>query len=134
MAEETNALRLTSSSSDVSLELSGVEGDYFWVTVGARDHSATRRVYAHTDGQGVARLFSEAAAEWRGWRGCKSWESLEGELRLELTTDRLGHVTLAVRIRSDPGGADPWQLDAELSLDSGQLERIAGEADRLWGG
>jgi hypothetical protein len=132
MTKEMSALRLTSSSSDVALEFSGVEGDYFRVAVVGRDHSATRRVYAHTDGKGVARLLSEAADEWRGWRGCKSWESLEGELRLELTADRLGHVTLAVRIRSDPGRADPWQLHAELSLDSGQLERIAGEAERLW--
>ena len=127
-----STLRMTSSSSDVALEFSGVEGEYFCVTVVARDHSATRRVCAYTDEQGVARLFSEAAAEWKGWPGCKSWEALEGELRLELTADRLGHVTLAVRIRSDPGGADPWQLDAGLSLDAGQLEEIAREAGRLW--
>ena len=125
-------LRLTSSNSDVAVEFSDVEQDYFRVSVLARDHSAVRRVYAYADGSGIARLFSEAAREWKGWSGTKVWESLEGELRLELRIDRLGHVSLGIRIRSDPGGADPWQLDAELGLDAGQLEGVARDADRLW--
>ena len=129
-----STLRLESSNTDVVIEFADVEGDSFRVSVVAQDHSATRQVCAYTDAAGVARLFAEAARDWKGWRGKKAWESLEGELRVELSTDRLGHVTMAVRVRSDPGGEDPWQLDAELGLDAGRLEGVAREADRLWCG
>ena len=103
------------------------------VSVIAFDHSATRRVYAYImDGAGIARLFAEAAREWRGWNGSKTWESLEGELRIERSVDTLGHVLVAVRVRSDQDISDRWQLHAELTLDSGQLDDVARGADRLW--
>jgi hypothetical protein len=129
-----STLRLTSSNSDAVIEFADVEGDYFQVSVVAHDLSATRRVCAYTDGAGIARLLADAAKEWTGWAGAKVWESLEGELRIELSTDHLGHVTVAVRVRSDPGGADRWELDAELGLDAGQLDGVAREAARLWCG
>src|SRR2546425_9319376 len=123
-----DTLRLKSSNSDVAMEFSNVDGDYFRVSVVARDHSAIRPVYAYTDAHGIARLFAEAARDSNGWHGPKVWESLEGELRMELTMDRLGHVALRVRIRSDAGGRDPWEHDAELALEAGQLEAIARDA------
>jgi len=129
-----STLRLTSSNSDVVVEFSDIEDDYFRVSVMSHDHSATRRVYAYTDGAGISRLFADAAEEWRVWKEPKVWESLEGELRIELSIDRLGHVAVAVRVRSDPGGSDPWRLDAELGLDAGQLDGVAREANRLWSG
>ncbi len=129
-----STLRLASSNSDVVVELSGVDDDYFRVSVVSHDHSATLRVYAYTGGAGIARLLAEAAREWRGWQEPKVWESLEGELRIELRVDRLGHVTVAVRLQSDAGRADGWRLDAELGLDAGQLAGIAREASRLWCG
>jgi hypothetical protein len=125
-------LRSQDSNSDVYLEFSDVEDDYFRVSVKAHDHSASRRVYAYTDGTAIARLFADAAREWKGWVEAKVWESIEGEFRIALTSDRLGHVTVAVRVRSDPGGSDRWQLEAEIGLDAGQLEGVAKEADRLW--
>ncbi|MCC6672584.1 MAG: hypothetical protein IT458_16080 [Planctomycetes bacterium] len=129
-----STLRLTSSNSDAVVEFSDVEDDHFRVSVISRDHSATRHVYAYTDGAGIARLLAEAAKDWKGWQEPKVWESLEGELRIELSIDCLGHVTVAVRLRSDPGGPDRWQLDAELGLDAGQLDAVAREAKRLWSG
>jgi hypothetical protein len=125
-------LQLHSSNSDVVIEFYDVKGDFFWVAVRSHDHSATRQVDAYSDGAGIARLFGEAAEQWKGWQGAKVWESLEGELRIELTIDLLGHVTLAARIRSNPGGSDLWQLEAELGLDAGQLDGVAREANRLW--
>jgi hypothetical protein len=120
------------------VEFSVVDGDYFRVSVVARDHSATRLVdaspTAHPDCAGLARLFAEAGQEWKGWDGTKVWESREGELRLELSIDRLGHVTAAVRVRHDNGRPDRWQLEAELGLDAGQLSGIAREAAGLWPG
>ncbi len=128
-----NSLRLSSAQSDVVLEFSNRDGDLFWAAVSSRDHSATLRVDGYTDAHGVARFFAEAARDWRGWSGDKVWESLVGELRLAMSIDRLGHVTLTVRLRHDFGGPDSWRLDAELSLEAGQLEAIARDAARFWG-
>lgn len=127
-------LSLKSSNSDAAVNLSDVEGDRFRVSVVARDHSVSRTVYAYTDAFGVAALFAQAAQEWKGWDGAKVWRSIEGELQLELSHDLRGHVTLRVRIRSDPGGADSWKHEAEIGLDAGQLEAIALGAKALWAG
>jgi hypothetical protein len=126
-------LSLKSSKSDAAVELSDVDGDSFRVSVVARDHSASRIVYGYTDAFGVPALFAQAAQEWRGWDGRKVWQSIEGELQLALSHDRRGHVTLGIRLRSNPGGADSWQQEAEIGLDSGQLEAIALSARTLWG-
>lgn len=129
-----NVLRLTSSNSDVVIEFTGFVDDGFLVVVASHDHSATRRVDGYTDGAGITRLFADAAKEWKGWHGEKVWESLEGELRIALRSDHLGHVVVAVRVRSDRGGLDPWQLDAEVGLDAGQLRGVARDAERMWCG
>ena len=126
-------LSLKSSNSDSAVEFSDVEGDRFRVSVVARDHSASRIVYAYTDAFGIPALFGQAAQEWRGWDGGKVWQSIEGELQLALSHDRRGHVTLRIRLRSDPGGADSWMHEAEIGLDSGQLEAIALNAKTVWG-
>ncbi len=127
-----DALKLTSARSDAAVEFSCVDGDDFRVSVTARDHSAMLDVCADTDRYGVLRLFVEAARDWTGWSGAKVWESLEGEFRLELSHDGLGHVALAVRLRHDFGGWDEWRQDAVVWLEAGQLERIARDARRLW--
>lgn len=126
-------LQLKSSNSETEIQFSDVEEDYFSISVVAGDHAASRRVYAFPDPCGVVRLFEEAARDWKGWEGPKVWESLERELRLELSADRRGHISLRVQIRSPPGGRDPWRLEAEIGLDAGQLDDIATRARALWG-
>jgi hypothetical protein len=125
-------LRIEPSFSDVAIEFSEVDGDQFSVAVVAHDHSASRRVSAHTDAHGIVRLFAEAARDWKGWDGGKTWESLETEFFIVLDRDRLGHISLSVRIRSDLGRRDPWELQAGLALEAGQLELLARDAKRLW--
>jgi len=126
-------LQLKSSNSETEIQFSDVEEDYFSISVVAGDHAASRRVYALPDPFGVVRLFKEAARDWKGWEGPKVWESLERELRLKLSADRRGHISLRVQIRSPPGGRDPWRLEAEIGLDAGQLDDIATRARALWG-
>ena len=125
-------LRLNSSSSEAAIEFSEVDEEYFQVSLSGPDRSATRRVSAYTDLAGIPRVFAEAARDWRGWTGGKVWESIEGDFRLELTTDRLGHVALRVQINADQGGPDPWRHEAQITLDAGQLEAIARACERLW--
>lgn len=128
-----NMLQLKSSSSETEIQFYDVEDDSFSIAVVAHDHAASRRAHAYTDALGVVRLFEDAARDWKGWEGGKVWESLDGELRLELSADRRGHISLCVQIRCTPGGRDPWQLEAEVTLDAGQLDDIAARAKALWG-
>jgi hypothetical protein len=125
-------LRIKSSNSEVEIQFADVEKDYFRISVVGRDHSASRTVYAYTDALGIVRMFADAARDWKGWDGNRVWQSLEGELRLEMSTDRRGHVSLRAEIRSDPGGSDAWRLDAEVALDAGQLDDIATRARAMW--
>jgi hypothetical protein len=57
-------------------------------------------------------VFADAAKDWKGWVGAKTWKSIEGELRLELTTDRLGQSCLRSASGQTHAGADLWELTA----------------------
>jgi hypothetical protein len=59
----------------------------------------------YSDGFGqLAGFFAELAASWRGWRGERTYESIEHDLRIVATHD--GHVRLKVRLwqSTDPNG------------------------------
>lgn len=73
---------------------------------------------------GFADFLESLAVDWKGWKGERKWDSLEGELSLKAKADRTGHVYLSIEIRD---GAPPrWQVTASLLLEAGQLDRIAG--------
>jgi hypothetical protein len=107
------------------LVFADLSGEDFEVRVEAGDHSARRLVSTYMNPKGPAPLFRDAARRWKGWKGTKDWQSLEGELRLELTTDRTGHVVVDVEVRADYGGPDPWRLNTQITLEAGQLETIS---------
>ena len=125
-------MQIKSSSSDAVLEFSRVEGEYFEASLRSSSHSASKRVCCYTDPGGIASLFDDAAAHWRGWSGTKRWESIEGELTLELTADRTGHITLDVTINNDLGGPDSWRVHSQLALEAGQLEALARDAAKTF--
>src|SRR6202042_425444 len=49
----------------------------------------------------VSDLFSGLAEDWRGWDGERTLGSVDGEVELRASHDKLGTVTLTVRLRSD---------------------------------
>jgi hypothetical protein len=124
--------QIKSIETDALLEFFDLSGDYFKVSLRSTSHSAVREVYAYTDPEGIARLFQEAAREWRGWSGTKSWESLEGEFRIELKTDKSGHITINVEINHDCGNPEPWRLKSCIMTEAGQLETIAKRATQFF--
>jgi len=124
--------QIKSTRTDALLEFFDLSGDYFKVSLRSTSHSAVRNVYAYTDAEGIARLFQEAASEWRGWSGTKSWESLEGELRIELKADKTGHISMNVEINHDCGNPDPWRLKSCIMMEAGQLETIAKRASQFF--
>lgn len=71
-------------------------------------------------------LFEDLALNWRGWEGIKSWVSMEGELELTATCDRIGHVILNVKIPENLIERR-WSAQAGVLIEAGQLDRLAIE-------
>ena len=119
---------IRSTSSDRELVFSDPRQDYFQVELRGSSVRSTREVYAYTDAQGLARLFSKIAAHSRPWAGAESWRSLEGEFKLSAECSPLGHVSFLVEIGDNFGGPEEWRLSAVLVTELGQLPVIAENA------
>ncbi|TQJ32638.1 DUF6228 family protein [Microbacterium sp. SLBN-146] len=78
--------------------------------------------------EGLRTFFGSMEKSWRGWRGTRNWESLEGELRLA-ATHQGSVIQLKVTIRRGLNqGNDGWTVEGDLILEPGeQLTRIARE-------
>lgn len=87
------------------------------------------KVIVHSYSSGFADLvsfFESMSHDWKGWKGERRWDSLEGDLSL-VATHEYQHVQLRVTLRTDgPGwGNVGWEASASLTLDPGeQLARI----------
>jgi hypothetical protein len=108
-----------------------VPAQYLSVAIEGPGLRASRQVYeAYDEGfSGLARYFSDLAANWRGWRGSRDYESIEGDLRIQATHD--GHVKLRVTLWEStvPEG---WRVEAEVRLDAGEaLTAAASEVAAL---
>jgi len=75
--------------------------------------------------------FDDLARHWDGWKGAKTWESLEGQMKLECTRDALGHLFLRVTLRDSLGGAE-WLAGGIIQLAAGELEQLAKSARRVF--
>ena len=73
-------------------------------------------------GKSLAEFFNELSANWKGWEGDKSWASMEGEFKIEATTNRTGHVVIKVTTNQNNYA---WHVIAELAIEAGQLESAA---------
>lgn len=71
----------------------------------------------------LAGFFRGLAADWRGWPGERTYESLEHDLRLTATHD--GHVRLAVQLR--PNLPDEWSASGVFRVDPGEEMTRAAE-------
>jgi hypothetical protein len=96
--------------------------DYFIAELSHQGLSASIRVSSYLS-HGLGDYFGEIATNWTGWPGERAWSSLEGELAVRATSDRTGHVYLTVALRRESPAQ--WHLEARLTLEAGQLERIA---------
>lgn len=62
-------------------------------------------------------FFRQLAADWRGWDGERTYESIDHDLRLTATHD--GYVRLAVQLWQE-GGRFGWSAAAVISLEPGE--------------
>ena len=77
----------------------------------------------------LAKFFASMEKSWRGWRGTRTWQSLEGELSL-IAVHHGGVIQLKVSLRRsafDRGNAG-WSAEGDLVIEPGEeLTRIARE-------
>lgn len=106
--------------------------DHFWVRVTDHNLSAAAQVYAGYAPSHPAPLFADMARQWAGWSGELVWESLEGELAIRCSRDRVGHIFIRVELRSGPM-PDDWRVVVTVLAEAGQLESIARHAELFFG-
>jgi hypothetical protein len=104
----------------------------FWVRVTDQNLSAAAQVYAGYAPSHPAPLFAEMARQWAGWSGELTWQSLEGELTIRCSRDRVGHIFIRVELRSGQMPKD-WRVVATVLAEAGQLEGIARRAELFFG-
>ena len=74
-------------------------------------------------------FFQRLAADWRGWEGERSYESLEKDPRLSATHD--GHVRLVVQL-AQTSTPDGWSVSGVLRLEPGEeMTRVASDVAAL---
>jgi Family of unknown function (DUF6228) len=106
--------------------------DTFWVRVTDLNLSAAAKVYAGYAPSHPAPRFAEMALQWAGWSGELVWQSLEGELALRCSRDKVGHIFIRVELRSGQMQED-WRVVATVVAEAGQLESIAKHAVSFFG-
>jgi hypothetical protein len=110
------------SRDGASIVLAEVNSSRLRVTLAGHGVQGENFVWFHRS-PGLTEFFRDLAAHWNGWKGPKTWESDEGELSIEATTNRLGRVTLRTVLHTD---VDPvWRLQLSLLVEAGQLDAIA---------
>ena len=106
--------------------------DGFWVRVTDQNLSAAVPVYAGYAPSHPVPLFAQMAGQWAGWSGELVWQSLEGELTIGCSRDRVGHVFIRVELRSGQMPED-WRVVATVLAEAGQLVSIARRAEQFFG-
>ena len=81
--------------------------------------------------QDLIDFFADLARHWRGWRGERVYESLEGELRLIATYDRHVQITATLRQSTVENG---WSATGTFTVEPGeQMSAIASDVQALLG-
>jgi hypothetical protein len=107
------------------------EGCHLVLRLHSPNVSALARVYDCQFNK-WAKFFEELAANSDGWHGVVDRESLEGDLRLEATSDSLGHIRIRIRLRNiDP--CTEWSAETSIKLEAGQLDALAKRAKAYFG-
>ena len=110
------------------LSLTWKDTDHYTVAIMGDGVEAKVSVYAYLPNSGqIDAFWADVANEW-GWKGEKSWESLEGEIHITGAHDGKGHVHCQVDLRPDLN-PESWSLTFHIEIEAGeQLSRVARDA------
>lgn len=97
-----------------------------------RNFSASIDVENPPYGVSPLQLFQQISVEWRGWKGEKELQAIEGEYGIKASTDALGHITLSV-ILHPYLGAETWRASMNVVVEAGALCSLAADAELFFG-
>jgi hypothetical protein len=125
---------ICSNRSDRKLIFFNRRGDYFNVRLEGCSATAEIRVWGYTDCELLLDMFDAMEAAPQGWESPFEWSSIEGELTLKATSDKLGHVLINVKLYDrQNGGGEAWSLSAGIETALGELPGLAAEAKKFFG-
>jgi Family of unknown function (DUF6228) len=75
-------------------------------------------------------FFKDLASHWKGWKGAKEFETLEGHLKLTSTIHSTGLALMKVNLTA--GLARLWTFQYDLPVESSELEKLAREAQAFF--
>ena len=131
--DDSPGLTIRSSNGVAKLEMRWKDRDTSSVSLRDEDLSAQTDVWWNDyveEPLSLQRFFEDLATNWKGWKGEKQWSALEHAFSLTATHDRLGHIELAVDLRSGWDASD-WRTRGTLSIDAGALDEIAAQVRRF---
>lgn len=93
---------------------------------------AVRSVFMFSfDWNALAAYFADLAESWRGWEGENVWESIEHDLRITATSDRLGHCHLTFTLRDGPNYT--WETTVSgFAISAGEDMAAVAREMRAW--
>jgi hypothetical protein len=125
----TSKFTIQSRDDGATLSLVWDSRDFWTAELSGPGLTARRNVDAHPAHGDFRALFEEMAREWRGWKGEKKWNSIEGNLALACTHDGLGHIEVHVELGL--GVPSAWRASGSLIVEAGQLDALARAATRF---
>lgn len=126
-----NEVVIKSADTAAQLVLSNIEGDYFTAAYKSHGIVVSKRVWGYTDCDLLVDLFMYMAKEWKGWKGEIEWVSIEQEFSITCTSDQKGHVAVKLKF-SQHEGAEPWDAQVTLSLESGVMEKVSKDLKKFF--
>jgi hypothetical protein len=126
-------LTIRSSDSSATIEFHRSEPDHFQVTFRNSSVTASNKAVDLSDCAILVDQFKWMAANWKGWVGSTDWVSLEGDMHVQCSHDKLGHVGLKLTLRS-PLPSEDWHVVGYLKIEAGQLESLADQLGQFFQG
>jgi len=77
------------------------------------------------------RFFKSMEDNWKGWSGEKSVVAANGDMTMIATSDRLGHITMAIELLAQNLNFSTWSFSSCVVVQAGQLEGICKEIKEL---
>jgi Family of unknown function (DUF6228) len=96
--------------------------DAYEVHLEAPDFKASAFVENPGFGHPPTVLFDDIAKQWSGWKGVKTWDAMEGELRRSATSDSTGHITIQFEV---PGNSSTDRSNISAHADKQHIVAAA---------
>jgi len=126
-------LVLTSAEDGSSLRMTCRDQSFGSITVEARGNGFSVNAPVYVDmAPSLPQFLAEVEAAGTT-PAVLTWETLEGELKLEAKRDQLGHIYVTYHLRSSDIGSNRWwSFTGRMVLELGAMQDLHKLATRFW--